>query len=286
MAEHGLDEKVIGIALDGTGLGTDSTIWGGGEYLICDLSDFSRDYYFDPVPPLPGGDKVTDQPWRTAFSYLYKYFGLGIFIDENALNLIPDQKDLPLLMQMIDQGINSPLSSGAGRLFDAVAALTGICTQSSFHAEAPMRLEAIIKENCQGGKYLFDYEGQVISFRKMFYQILEDRKANTALNEISSKFHNTVVTINLKTSKLLRKAYGINKVVLSGGSFKTNTCLSIRRTYSQRRDLKYMRMKKCLQMMAELLWVNWLLAQNICKNAASIVKTHKHLLHLVEKKLI
>lgn len=222
MAEHGLDEKVIGIALDGTGLGTDSTIW-GGEYLICDLSDFSRDYYFDPVP-LPGGDKVTDQPWRTAFSYLYKYFGLGIFIDENALNLIPDQKDLPLLMQMIDQGINSPLSSGAGRLFDAVAALTGICTQSSFHAEAPMRLEAIIKENCQG-KYLFDYEGQVISFRKMFYQILEDRKANTALNEISSKFHNTVVTINLKTSKLLRKAYGINKVVLSGGSFQNKYLL-------------------------------------------------------------
>lgn len=222
MAEHGLDEKVIGIALDGTGLGTDGTIW-GGEYLICDLLDFSREYYFDPVP-LPGGDKVTEQPWRTAFSYLYKYFGLGIFIDENALNLIPDEKDLPLLMQMIDQGINSPLSAGAGRLFDAVAALTGICTKSSFHAEAPMRLEAIIKENCQG-KYLFDYEEQVISFRKMFYQILEDRKANTAINEISAKFHNTVVTINLKTAKLLRKAYGINKVVLSGGSFQNKYLL-------------------------------------------------------------
>ena len=223
MAEHGLDEKVIGIALDGTGLGTDGTIW-GGEYLVCDLSDFTRSYYFDPVP-LPGGDKVTDQPWRTAFAYLYKYFGLSIFIDENAMKLIPDQKDLPLLIQMIDQGINSPLSSGAGRLFDAVAALTGICTQSSFHAEAPMRLEAAIKENCQG-KYLFEIEGQAISFRKMFYQILEDMKAETSVDEISAKFHNTIVAINLKIVKALLKESGITKVVLSGGSFQNKYLLS------------------------------------------------------------
>lgn len=223
MAEHGLDEKVIGIALDGTGLGTDGTIW-GGEYLICDLSDFSRHYYFDPVP-LPGGDKVTDQPWRTAFAYLYKYFGLSIFIDENAMKLIPDQKDLPLLMQMIDQGINSPLSSGAGRLFDAVAALTGICTQSSFHAEAPMRLEAAIKENCQG-KYLFEIEGQAICFRKMFYQILEDMKSGTSVGEISAKFHNTIIVINLKIAKALRIESGISKVVLSGGSFQNKYLLS------------------------------------------------------------
>jgi len=222
MAEHGLNEKVIGIALDGTGLGTDGTIW-GGEYLICDLSDFSREYYFDPVP-LPGGDKVTDQPWRTAFSYLYMYFGLSIFIDENAMKLIPDQKDLPLLMQMIDQGINSPLSSGAGRLFDAVAALTGICTQSSFHAEAPMRLEAAIKENCQG-KYLFEIERQAISFRKMFYKILEDMKAGISVGEIAAKFHNTIIVINLKIAKALHKKTGINKVVLSGGSFQNRYLL-------------------------------------------------------------
>ncbi|MDY0076847.1 MAG: carbamoyltransferase HypF [Bacteroidales bacterium] len=222
MAEHGLDEKVIGIALDGTGLGTDGTIW-GGEYFICDLSDFSRQYYFDPVP-LPGGDKVTDQPWRTAFSYLYKYFGLSIFIDENAMKLIPDQKDLPLLMQIIDQGINSPLSSGAGRLFDAVAALTGICTQSSFHAEAPMRLEAAIKENCQG-KYLFEIDNQTISFRKMFYKILEDMKAGISAGEIAAKFHNTIIVINLKIVNALYTKTGINKVVLSGGSFQNRYLL-------------------------------------------------------------
>lgn len=235
MAEHGLDEKVIGIALDGTGLGTDGTIW-GGEYLTCDLSGFSRHYYFDPVP-LPGGDKVTDQPWRTAFAYLYKYFGLSAFIDDNAMRLIPDQKDLPLLMQMIDQGINSPLSSGAGRLFDAVAALTGICTQSSFHAEAPMRLEAAIKENCQG-KYLFDIENQRISFRKLFYQILEDMKAGTSTGEIAAKFHNTIITINLKIVKSLFKKTGLRKVVLSGGSFQNNYLLTHTESLLEKSDFE------------------------------------------------
>jgi hydrogenase maturation protein HypF len=222
MAEHSLDEQVIGIALDGTGLGTDGTIW-GGEYFICDLSNFERHFFFDPIP-LPGGDKVTEQPWRTAFAYLYKYFGLSIFIDENAMKLIPDINDLPVLMQMVDQGINSPLSSGAGRLFDAVAALTGICRESSFHAEAPMRLEALIKPECRG-KYVFELQGQQIIFRKLFYQILEDLKSGTSTAEISTKFHNTIVTINLNIARKLREKNGLNKVALSGGSFQNSYLL-------------------------------------------------------------
>ncbi len=217
MAEHSLDEKVIGIALDGTGLGTDNTIW-GGEFLVADLNDFYRAYLYDPIP-LPGGDLVTKQPWRTAFSYLYHYFGLPVFIEEAAKNLLPDEKQLPLLMQMIDQQINSPLSSGAGRLFDAVSALLGICRESSFHAEAPMRLEAILNPKCKG-KYLFELEGQKISFRKLFHQILQDINLKANPGDISAKFHNTLIAINLHISKLLREETGINKVVLSGGSFQ------------------------------------------------------------------
>jgi hydrogenase maturation protein HypF len=217
MAEHSLDEKVIGIALDGTGLGNDNTIW-GGEFLIADLNDFSRAYFYDPIP-LPGGDLVTKQPWRTAFSYLYHYFGLPIFIEEAAKNLLPNEYQLPILMQMIDKKINSPLSSGAGRLFDAVSALLGICRESSFHAEAPMRLEAIINPQCRG-KYLFELEGQKISFRKLFHQILQDISQEVNPGDIAAKFHNTLIIINLHISKLLREESGINKVVLSGGSFQ------------------------------------------------------------------
>lgn len=217
MAEHGLDEKVIGIILDGTGLGTDGNIW-GGEFLIADLNEFSRNYYYDPIP-LPGGDLVTKQPWRTAFSYLYHYFGLPVFIEEAAIDLLPDEKQLPLLMQMVDQKINSPLSSGAGRLFDAVSALLGICRDSSFHAEAPMRLEAAINKQCKG-KYLFEIADQKINFRKLFHQILQDINQNVSVGEISAKFHNTLIAINIHISKLLRTQYDINKVVLSGGSFQ------------------------------------------------------------------
>ena len=217
MAEHSLDEKVIGIALDGTGLGNDNPIR-GGEFLIADLNDFSRAYFYDPIP-LPGGDLVTKQPWRTAFSYLYHYFGLPIFIEEAAKNLLPNEYQLPILMQMIDKKINSPLSSGAGRLFDAVSALLGICRESSFHAEAPMRLEAIINPRCRG-KYLFELEGQKISFRKLFHQILQDISQEVNPGDIAAKFHNTLIIINLHISKLLREESGINKVVLSGGSFQ------------------------------------------------------------------
>ncbi len=217
MAENNLDEKVIGIALDGTGLGTDNTIW-GGEYLIADLNDFTRAFHFDPIP-LPGGDLVTKQPWRTAFSYLYHYFGLSIFIEKPAIELLPDQKQLPIFIQMIEQKLNSPLSSGAGRLFDAVSALLGICRESSFHAEAPMLLEAAINSSCKG-KYLYEIEGQKVVFRKMFFQIIQDLKNGVNKGDIASKFHNTLVAINVNISKQIRNEFGINKVVLSGGSFQ------------------------------------------------------------------
>jgi hydrogenase maturation protein HypF len=100
MAENGLDEKVIGIALDGTGLGDDGSIW-GGEFLVCDLMDYERAFYFDPVP-LPGGDKVTHEPWRTAVSYLYRYFGKDIFAEKLSFLDVVDAKHLEVVLQAID----------------------------------------------------------------------------------------------------------------------------------------------------------------------------------------
>lgn len=223
MAEHGLDEKVIGIALDGTGLGDDHTIW-GGEFFICDLENYERFFYFDPVP-LPGGDKVTNEPWRTAVSYLYKYFGTTIF-EQSPTFLNKQQKDsLPLLLKAIDLEINCPISSGAGRLFDAVAALTGICSMSTFHAEAPMRLEAVAKPNCRG-KYVVDYDEKKILFKKLFYLILKDLKDQVSIEEIAAKFHNTIVLIILTVAKKARQKYLLNKVVLSGGSFQNKYLLT------------------------------------------------------------
>jgi hydrogenase maturation protein HypF len=222
MAENGIDEKVIGVALDGTGLGDDGSIW-GGEFFVCDLMDYERAFYFDPVP-LPGGDKVTHEPWRTAVSYLYKYFGKDIFIEKLSFLDGVDAKHLEVVLQAIDLKINCPLSSGTGRLFDAVAALTGICTRSDFHAEAPMRLEAAAAQNCRG-KYVFDIEEKRIVFWKLFYLILKDLKMGVSVSEISAKFHNTMALLVLTVAKNLRKATALNKIVLSGGTFQNRYLL-------------------------------------------------------------
>lgn len=223
IAEHGLDEKVIGIALDGTGLGDDGTIW-GGEFFVCDLMDYERKYYFDPVP-LPGGDKATEEPWRTAVSYLFQYFGADFPFQKQAfLKEIPSER-LNLLLQAIRLGINCPLSSGAGRLFDAVAALTGLCTQATFHAEAPMLLESALEVGCKS-KYLFEIEDKRIVFMKLFYLIMKDLSNQVPVSIISAKFHNTLLAIILKVVKKLSQESGLKKVVLSGGSFQNRYLLS------------------------------------------------------------
>ena len=224
MAEHGLNEKVIAFAFDGTGYGDDGTIW-GGEVFICDYAGYERRFHFDPVP-LPGGDQVTKYPWRTALSYLYKYFGAEIL--ESGLPFLEDRDktEIKTITQMIDANLNCPLSSGAGRLFDAVAALSDICTTSSYHAEAPMKLESCIETDCKG-KYLYHIEDKTIVFYKMFYQIIKDIRRSAPASHISAKFHNTMVALIIELSKKLKKETGINKVVLSGGTFQNKYLLGL-----------------------------------------------------------
>ncbi len=222
MAEHGLDEQVIGIAMDGTGLGTDNKIW-GGEFFICDLNDFERFLHFDYIP-LPGGDKVTEEPWRTAVSFLYKIYGRQFLDFElDFLSTIPKDK-IEIIIQAIEKKINCPESSSAGRLFDAVAALTNICPVSNFHAEAPMRLEAAILED-NDEKYEFELN-ETISFEKTFRGIVTDLQNEISNSIISAKFHNTIINCIFVVAEKIRASNNINKVVLSGGSFQNAYILS------------------------------------------------------------
>ncbi len=222
MAEHNLDEKVIGIALDGTGLGDDGNIW-GSEFLICDYSGYKRVTHFEYIP-LPGGDKVTHEPWRTALSYLYKYYG-DEYLKHNLefLKNIPNQ-NRELICEAIEKKINCPLSSGAGRLFDAVAALINLCPVSKFHAEAPMRLESIINENCIES-YSYDYNA-VISWKKTFDEIIRDLNNNVMHSDIAAKFHNTIVDVITVVAIKTRQESGIQKVALSGGTFQNKYLLT------------------------------------------------------------
>ncbi len=216
MAENGLDEKVIGVALDGIGFGDDGHIW-GGEFLLCDLADYQRIFHFDYVA-MPGGDKASKEPWRMAISYLYKVFGKKFLdMDLPVLKKI-DTQDILFLLAAIDKNINTPLTSSAGRLFDAVASLTGICHYSGFHAEAPMRLEEIIDNGCSD-RYSF-HINDVIDFHDTIKEIAQDIFDKIAPSIISAKFHNTIINVIFAASLIMRNRYDINSVVLSGGTFQ------------------------------------------------------------------
>jgi hydrogenase maturation protein HypF len=221
MAEHGLDEKVIGISMDGTGLGDDGHIW-GGEFLVCDLAGYDRFNHFEYIP-LPGGDKVTGAPWRTGFSYLYKFFGPPV-ADQGLpfLSAVPIEH-VRLMMEIIDKKINAPLSCSAGRLFDAVAAVINACTVSKFHAEAPMRLEAILEPGVEEN-YPFEM-AHPVSFRPAFEAILQDLGKGLPAGVISARFHNTFINVLHAVAMNIREETGLNKVVLSGGTFQNRYVL-------------------------------------------------------------
>jgi hydrogenase maturation protein HypF len=220
LAEHQLDEKVIGISMDGTGYGPDGNIW-GGEFFVADLNEYSRYTHFDYMP-MPGGDKAVDEPWRMAFSLLYKYLDKNIDYLKLALFTSVNQQQISLMKEMIDKKINTPLTSGAGRIFDAVSAILGLCTISSFDSEAPVRLESSIDPLTEG-YYPFDIGNSVV-FAKTLKGILDDLPKHD-ISVISTKFHNTIAQVILTVSETIRRDTSIRKVALSGGVFQNKYLL-------------------------------------------------------------
>ncbi|MEE4259239.1 MAG: carbamoyltransferase HypF [Bacteroidales bacterium] len=220
MAEYKIDEKVIGISFDGTGYGTDGHVW-GGEFFVCDLNDFERVSHFEYIPQ-PGGDVVTKHPWRMMLSYMQHYFGNDVIDQYPYLFNNIHAQELALVNVMLGKGINCPLTSSAGRLFDAVSALLNICKTASYHAEPPMRLESVAKQTSEN--YAFN-AGEEISFKPTFEGILKDIDQKIDVGVISGKFHNTIVQVIIKTAQKVSHQRGIKKVVLSGGSFQNRILL-------------------------------------------------------------
>ena len=221
MAEHHLDEIVIGVALDGTGYGQDGHTW-GSEFLVCDLNDFKRVTHFEYIP-LPGGDLATEEPWRIAVSYLYKVFGKRFTGLEIPFLEQIDPEKIRVIVKMIVKHINCPLTSGAGRLFDCVAVLLDLVRVASFQAEGPMRLESIIRKDIWD-IYLFTL-GETICFDETIRGIVEDIGLNIDAATISAKFHNTIIMAIFETVNAIRRSEGITKVVLSGGVFQNKYLL-------------------------------------------------------------
>jgi hydrogenase maturation protein HypF len=146
MAEKGINGPVIGVCFDGTGFGDDGNIW-GSEFMTCDYLGYTRHAHFSYIP-LPGGDAAIREPWRIALACL-RMMNHG-YADQWLNDTLPDisRGKKETVDNMISGRINCPLTCGAGRLFDAVAALTGICMEAGYDGEAPMLLESICSPGC------------------------------------------------------------------------------------------------------------------------------------------
>ena len=224
MAENHIRGKVIGVAMDGTGLGTDGTIW-GGEFLVADLAGFERRAHLRTVP-LPGGDAAVRQPWRMAMSYLRDSIGSGIPDGIAGFRNVP-AKQLELVDVMLSRSIQTVPTSSCGRLFDAVAALLDLGGEVTFEGQAAIALENVANPGVHT-RYPFDLhsgEPMVLDLRQTIAAIVADIGKGTRTGKISARFHNTVSAAIVEVCCRIHTSDGLDRVCLSGGVFQNHFLL-------------------------------------------------------------
>jgi hydrogenase maturation protein HypF len=228
MAEKGITGKVIGIAFDGTGYGTDGNLW-GGEFLIAGVDGFERVAQLKYIP-LPGGEAAIREPWRTAVSLVGEATGDVAFRHLDRLGLVArhGEQSVRQVLQVSRISEFSPLASGAGRYFDALAALIGISDRNSYEGEAAMALESLVKDGIEDD-YPVDYIEQsgytTIDLAPLVRSVLDDLSAGKAREHIAARFHNSFASIIVYVAAGLSERTGIRDVALSGGTFQNSYLL-------------------------------------------------------------
>jgi hydrogenase maturation protein HypF len=222
MAERGIKDKVIGVSFDGTGYGTDGNLW-GGEFLIADIRGFRRAGHLK-YTPLPGGENAIHEPWRIAVSYIRDAAGEAVIPYLKSIGFIKryGAQQIDTLLKVIANRQFSPLSSGAGRLFDAISAMIGVCDQNTFEGEAAIALEAIAAPGIMQD-YPVDIkfrETMEVDFSHTVLGIIKDMVKGEETGVISSKFHNTIITVIQRVVEKLSSLHQIKNVVLCGGVFQ------------------------------------------------------------------
>ena len=227
LAENQVDGPVIGLSFDGTGYGADGHIW-GGEILVTTAAGFRRAAHLAYLP-MPGSAAAIRQPWRMAVSYLYDAFGddfreLGLPAIQSM-----DPARVDTIVEMIRKGINSPLTSSLGRLFDGVAAIVGLRGRVAFEGQAAMELEMIAAGEPES-VYEYSWEGDAPPYRitsaPLIRGVARDVRRGASAEMVSARFHATL--IHMFTALVLRIARetGIRQVALSGGVFQNSLLLS------------------------------------------------------------
>jgi hydrogenase maturation protein HypF len=228
MAENQLAGEVLGVALDGTGFGLDGTIW-GGEFLRAGLNDFQRLAHLKQVS-MPGAAAAIKEPWRMALAYLLEAFGDKAMDLELEWIKRRDPQACGILIRMIENSVNSPLTSSMGRLFDAVSSLLSVRDRVNYEGQAAIELEMIADPD-EKGEYPFEIreaeQPMVVDPIKIVREIVKDLNRGLPPSCISGKFHRTVARLVVETCKRLRLYCGLERVVLSGGVFQNTLLLGL-----------------------------------------------------------
>ncbi|MCA1828413.1 MAG: carbamoyltransferase HypF [Myxococcales bacterium] len=203
LAENGERGPAIGVCFDGTGYGIDGTIW-GGEFLVGDLGRVERAAHLLPVP-MPGGEQAIRDPWRMAVSYLR---AAGEPVEADGA-----------LLRAMDRGVNSPLTSSMGRLFDAAAAIVGLRRSATYEGQPAIEMEWLATGAGEEAPYPVDLDGPVIDTRPLIRALARDVREGTPTSRIARRFHATVVEMIAGTCAALRQRGAPRTVTLSGGVF-------------------------------------------------------------------
>jgi hydrogenase maturation protein HypF len=232
MAEHGvpLDQRVIGVAFDGTGYGDDGTIW-GGEILVAGYRDAERAGSLVPVP-LPGGDTAIRRPCRVALAHLW---AAGIeWSDDLAPVAALGADERAVLERQLSRGVGTVATSSMGRLFDAVSSLVGLCHQAGYEAQAAMELQwaaeaALDRNPFAAPPYRFEMTGAELQPAPVLLAIVADRRAGVDVGAMAAGFHAAVARAVGDAAASVHTHTGIDVVALSGGVFQNTLLLELTR---------------------------------------------------------
>lgn len=221
MAEHGLrgERPVIGVAFDGTGYGDDGHIW-GGEFLVADYRGYERPYHLAYLP-MPGGDAAVRQPWRLALAWLW---AAGIDWDGVVERLQVTPQRAGIVQRQLELGLNTPLTSSVGRLFDAVAALIGVRQVVSYEAQAAIELEALVNPD-ETGAYPLAIGETTVDPTPLAHAIVADWRNGVPVSSIAARFHSGVAQMVADVCQTICGRTGLREVVLSGGVWQNVTLL-------------------------------------------------------------